>query len=91
MPSCDAIDVNLGDGEFTRACNIRVRGVVQGVGFRPFVFRLARLNALTGWVLNDEEGVEIHLEGVTDAVQTFLQALTDQHPQAASIHAIEVR
>ena len=45
------------------ACSIRVRGVVQGVGFRPFVYRLARANTLNGWVLNGEEGVEIHLEG----------------------------
>jgi hydrogenase maturation protein HypF len=45
------------------ARNIRVRGVVQGVGFRPFVFRLALANTLTGWVFNDEDGVEIHLEG----------------------------
>ena len=47
----------------TSARSIRVRGVVQGVGFRPFVFRLARANALAGWVLNEEDGVEIHLEG----------------------------
>jgi hydrogenase maturation factor HypF (carbamoyltransferase family) len=45
------------------AYSITVRGVVQGVGFRPFVYRLARTNGLTGWVLNEQEGVEIHLEG----------------------------
>lgn len=44
------------------AYSIKVRGVVQGVGFRPFVYRLARTNDLNGWVLNAEEGVEIHLE-----------------------------
>ena len=43
------------------ACSIRVRGVVQGVGFRPFVYRLARANTLSGWVLNGDQGVEIHL------------------------------
>ena len=37
------------------ACSIRVRGVVQGVGFRPFVYRLARANTLNGWVLNGKK------------------------------------
>ena len=52
-----------GSDASSTACDIRVRGVVQGVGFRPFVFRLAQANTLAGWVLNDENGVEIHLEG----------------------------
>ena len=47
----------------TAARSIRVRGVVQGVGFRPFVYRLAHANALAGWVSNEESGVTIHLEG----------------------------
>ena len=45
------------------AWSVKVRGAVQGVGFRPFVYRLARANTLFGWVLNGEEGVEIFLEG----------------------------
>ncbi len=49
------------------ACSIKVRGVVQGVGFRPFVFRLARANTFAGWVFNGEEGVEIFLEGADQA------------------------
>ena len=57
------------------ACSIRVRGVVQGVGFRPFVYRLARANTLAGWVLNGEEGVEIHLEGAEQGLEAFVRDL----------------
>jgi hydrogenase maturation protein HypF len=73
------------------ACSIKVRGVVQGVGFRPFVFRLARANTLGGWVLNGEEGVEIFLEGADHSLQSFVQALTTKPPPAAQITDIEVR
>ncbi|HEY3973996.1 MAG TPA: carbamoyltransferase HypF [Candidatus Sulfotelmatobacter sp.] len=72
------------------ACSIRVRGVVQGVGFRPFVYRLARENSLAGWVLNGEAGVEIHLEGSEAALSEFIRALKTQAPAAASISEIEV-
>ena len=59
----------------TSARDIRVRGVVQGVGFRPFVFHLAQTNTLTGWVLNDADGVEIHLEGAEPALDEFVRSL----------------
>lgn len=72
------------------ACSIRVRGVVQGVGFRPFVYRLARANTLTGWVLNGEEGVEIHLEGNEPSLDAFVRDLRVQAPPAANISEIEV-
>ena len=72
------------------ACSIRVRGVVQGVGFRPFVYRLARENTLAGWVLNGEEGVEIHLEGAEPGLHAFLHDLKAHTPPAASIAEIEV-
>jgi hydrogenase maturation protein HypF len=74
----------------TSACDIRVRGVVQGVGFRPFVFRLAQANTLAGWVLNDEEGVEIPLEGAAPALDRFVRSLVVERPPAASIHAVDV-
>jgi hydrogenase maturation protein HypF len=74
----------------TSACTVRVRGVVQGVGFRPFVYRLARANTLAGWVLNGEEGVEIRLEGAREAVDAFLRELRADAPPAASITGIEV-
>jgi len=72
------------------AYSIKIRGVVQGVGFRPFVYRLARANGLTGWVLNAEEGVEIHLEGEEQLLQAFLDELKAQPPAAASIVTVRV-
>jgi hydrogenase maturation protein HypF len=72
------------------ACSIRVRGVVQGVGFRPFVYRLACANTLSGWVLNGEEGVEIHLEGSEPGLDAFVRDLRTQTPPAATIAEIEI-
>ena len=72
------------------ARSIRVRGVVQGVGFRPFVFRLASANGLVGWVLNVEEGVEIFLEGADTALESFVQDLQTKPPPAARITSIDV-
>jgi hydrogenase maturation protein HypF len=74
----------------TMARMVRVRGTVQGVGFRPFVFRLARENSLAGWVLNEPEGVDIHIEGAERALETFLRDLETQAPAAARITGVEV-
>src|ERR1700723_2393256 len=73
------------------ARNIRVRGIVQGVGFRPFVFRLAQANTLSGWVFNDEDGVEIHLEGPNQSLDAFVESLKTEAPQAAQISTIHVQ
>jgi hydrogenase maturation protein HypF len=72
------------------ACSIRVRGLVQGVGFRPFVYRLAQANMLTGWVLNGNQGVEIHLEGIEDDLAKFVREIKMRPPVAAHITGIEV-
>ncbi len=72
------------------AYSIKISGVVQGVGFRPFVYRLARANGLKGWVLNGEEGVEIHLEGEEEPLQSFLVEMKAQSPQAAAIAEVSV-
>jgi hydrogenase maturation protein HypF len=64
---------------------------VQGVGFRPFVYRLACANTLNGWVLNGEEGVEIYLEGAETGLEAFVRDLKAQPPPAASIAEIDVR
>ena len=73
------------------ACLIKVRGVVQGVGFRPFVYRVARELHLCGWVLNGEQGVEIHLEGPEPALEEFQRLLTTGAPPASRITAVEVQ
>ncbi|MGH9356578.1 MAG: carbamoyltransferase HypF [Terriglobia bacterium] len=75
----------------TAACSIHVRGVVQGVGFRPFVFRLARFHTLVGWVMNGGEGVEIHVEGAEDPLRAFLRDLQTQPPSAALLASINVQ
>ena len=72
------------------AWSIKVQGAVQGVGFRPFVYRLARANSLFGWVLNGEEGVEIFLEGADQSFLEFMNRLTQAPPPAAQIAKIEV-
>src|SRR5512141_2433894 len=72
------------------ARRIRVRGVVQGVGFRPYVFRLAHDHRLSGWVVNGTEGVSIHVEGALVALQAFLRALPVEAPPAAAITGVDV-
>jgi hydrogenase maturation protein HypF len=58
---------------------IRVSGVVQGVGFRPFVWRLARELDLTGWVRNDSRGVEIEVCGAARQVRSESTRLNSSH------------
>ncbi|MBV9816948.1 MAG: carbamoyltransferase HypF [Solirubrobacterales bacterium] len=66
----------------------RVTGTVQGVGFRPFVYRLAHEETLGGWVLNDEHGVLLEVEGDPGAVDRFLGRLTAEAPPLAAIDAV---
>jgi len=70
---------------------LRVRGIVQGVGFRPFVYRLARAYGVTGWVLNGEDGVTIHAECEPLALAAFIEDLELKAPPAARIAEIEVQ
>ncbi len=69
---------------------ISISGIVQGVGFRPFVFRLASEHHLGGYVLNDPEGVEIEIEGTLEKINQFLVALTREKPPRARIDSIRV-
>jgi hydrogenase maturation protein HypF len=70
---------------------LRVRGQVQGVGFRPFVYRLATDLALGGRVLNDGAGVEIEVEGSVDRLDRFAQRLRSDLPRLARIDSVESR
>ncbi|MBN8594224.1 MAG: carbamoyltransferase HypF [Anaerolineae bacterium] len=69
---------------------MRVRGIVQGVGFRPFVFTLASRYGLTGHVGNDNAGVFIEVEGPVDLLEHFRQQLIDEAPALAHIETVTV-
>jgi hydrogenase maturation protein HypF len=71
-----------------RRIRARVQGTVQGVGFRPYVFRLAEELELGGYVLNDERGVLLEVEGRPDAVEGFLVRLPAEAPPLASIERV---
>ena len=70
---------------------VTVRGVVQGVGFRPFVFNLAERYSLVGWVLNNSSGVEIEVEGSPDQVAAFVTALRAEAPPLARVESLDAR
>ncbi|HJX37182.1 MAG TPA: carbamoyltransferase HypF [Anaerolineae bacterium] len=67
---------------------IHVTGVVQGVGFRPFVFQLAQALGLTGWVANTSAGVDIEVEGLPEALLQFLRGLETKAPPLARIERV---
>ncbi len=67
---------------------IRVSGQVQGVGFRPFVFRLAQELDLAGWVRNDSEGVEISVEGGRPQVMRLIERLQSEPPVLARVEKV---
>lgn len=73
----------------TRA-NIRVKGVVQGVGFRPFIHRQMTQYALAGWIRNTSEGVEIEAEGDEVSLDQFVRELRTGAPKLASIETVQV-
>ena len=68
---------------------IAIRGLVQGVGFRPFIYRLATEMALPGWVNNTAQGVFIEVEGAEAELQSFLRRISAEKPAISSIHSLE--
>ena len=72
----------------TARLHLTISGIVQGVGFRPFLHRLANRLELGGWVRNTAGGVELELEGSKDALKAFQKALRDSPPPLAVIEEI---
>lgn len=69
---------------------IVVTGIVQGVGFRPFVYNAAVENELKGWVKNTSEGVYIDIEGTPNSIELFLHTLRNEAPPLSKINNIAV-
>ncbi|MBU3146699.1 acylphosphatase [Clostridium sp. CF012] len=70
---------------------IVVEGIVQGVGFRPFVYNLAKTFGLKGWVNNNSEGVYIDVEGFEEDIEKFMQALENNPPPLSRIGKITMK
>ena len=73
-----------------RHFSIRVNGIVQGVGFRPFIYRLALENNIKGYVLNDTEGVTIEAEGEEKELEKFIKAIRENFPPLAIVQEIKI-
>ena len=70
---------------------IKVEGIVQGVGFRPFVYNLAYKNSLTGWVNNNSEGVYINIQGMEKSINNFIDELKNSPPPLSKIENINIK
>ena len=72
------------------AAKITIKGVVQGVGFRPFIYKLAIEHNLLGWVLNSKEGVFVHVEGAPDEIDAFVLDVSEKAPAASKVNEINI-
>ena len=70
---------------------IIIEGIVQGVGFRPFIYQLAERFGLSGSVCNDTRGVTIEVEGAAEPLQQFVAAISDQKPPLAVIQSVDIQ
>ena len=72
------------------ATKIVIKGVVQGVGFRPFIYKLALEHDLFGWVLNSKEGVFVHVEGTPHNIDAFVLGVSEKAPAASKVKEINI-
>ena len=70
--------------------HVHVSGIVQGVGYRPFVWKLATSLGLAGWVKNSSDGVHIEAKGDPAALDRLVLTLSTQHPAAARVDTVHV-
>ncbi len=70
------------------AVDVELRGRIQGVGFRPFLYRLAMENGVSGWVRNCTAGVQLHLEAPENVINRYLKEISSKAPAAARITSI---
>jgi len=73
-----------------KRAEIRITGIVQGVGFRPFIYRLAQTHAIRGWVLNNVKGVFIDAEGEDGKLDQFIRDIPSLAPSFSKIESLEV-
>ena len=73
-----------------KAILIKVKGLVQGVGFRPFIYRIAFENHIFGWVENRNDGVIIKAESGENNLDVFVKEITEKAPQASNIHKVSI-
>jgi hydrogenase maturation protein HypF len=93
MPTASSLASRNGGPATVRTVSgarVAITGVAQGVGFRPFVHRLALRNELAGWVRNEAGGVEIAVEGSADAIDAFVIALEAEAPPLARLDTVRV-
>jgi hydrogenase maturation protein HypF len=74
--------------ELLQTRRYQIRGIVQGVGFRPFVFRAAERHGLGGWIRNDSDGVVLEVQGRTGALEAFIAEVRTQAPALARIESV---
>ena len=79
------------DSQPLSARYVHITGVVQGVGFRPFVYNLAARLGLSGWVLNSSSGVEIEAVGPSAVLEDFIERLQSEAPPLSRIERVTIK
>lgn len=87
-PRLEAMEPDFEDAPGPARLSMEIHGAVQGVGFRPFVYRLATELELTGWVLNDARGVFLEVEGAGDRLRAFERRLAAEAPPLARVRSV---